>query len=186
MPSSEHSSPEAGAAIVLHPIGVVRCAADQTPPKNDEPGAPGAEGARELRAVCLKISNRVSELEIEPRYEPMLDGIEGFSHIQVLYWPHLLEPGGRALEKVHPRRRADIPKQGVFATRSPARPNPLLLSTVRLLAREGATLRVQGLDAVDGSPILDIKPYAPELSEAENPRVPAWMEQLLQESRETG
>jgi tRNA-Thr(GGU) m(6)t(6)A37 methyltransferase TsaA len=181
MTTDEHLSDK---AIVLHPIGVVRCDANQAPSRNDQPGASGEAGARELREVRRSIKERVSELEIDPRYEPMLDGIEGFSHIQVLYWPHLLEEGGRKLEKVHPRRRADIPKQGIFATRSPARPNPLLLSTVRLLGRDGARLRVQGLDAVDGSPILDIKPYNRELVEAENPSYPDWMELLMKELRE--
>jgi len=74
--------------------------------------------------------------------------------------------------------RKDIPRQGVFATCSPARPNPVLVTAVRLLERRGNILRVQGLEAVDGSPIVDIKPYNPRYYRVESPAVPEWMSNL--------
>lgn len=74
--------------------------------------------------------------------------------------------------------RKDLPIQGIFATCSPARPNPVLVSVVPLLERLGNVLKVQGLDAVDGSPILDIKPYVQPHCGVERATVPAWMEQI--------
>ncbi len=74
--------------------------------------------------------------------------------------------------------RKDLPPQGIFATRSPARPNPVLVSTVPLLAREGHVLKVKGLEAVDGSPLIDIKPYVDVYHGVENPRFPDWLLQI--------
>jgi len=105
-------------------------------------------------------------------------GIEGFSHILVLYWPHLVDPERRNLKIVHPMGRKDLPQQGIFATCSPARPNPVLVSVVPLLERLGNVLKVQGLDAVDGSPILDIKPYVQPHCGVERATVPPWMEKI--------
>jgi tRNA-Thr(GGU) m(6)t(6)A37 methyltransferase TsaA len=118
---------------------------------------------------------------INPKLSEILDGIEGFSHILVLYWPHLVPEKRRKLQKVHPMGRKDIPRQGIFATCSPARPNPVLVTAVRLLERNGNVLRVQGLEAVDGSPVVDIKPYNPRYYRVENPIVPEWMKKLQDE-----
>jgi len=74
--------------------------------------------------------------------------------------------------------RKDLPEKGIFSTCSPARPNPVLVSTVRLLAREANTLRVQGLEAVDGSPIIDVKPFVRTLHGTENPSIPDWMKKI--------
>lgn len=121
---------------------------------------------------------------VDERLSGILDGIEGFSHILVLYWPHLVAPNRRNLLKLHPMGRKDIPRQGVFATCSPARPNPVLVTAVRLLERNGNVLRVQGLEAVDGSPIVDIKPYNPRYYRVESPVVPEWMTKLQREISE--
>ncbi len=134
-----------------------------------------------LRKKHQKLKELVCEIDIFPEWEDLLDGIEGFSHILVLYWPHLLDPERRKLRKVHPMGRKDLPKQGIFATCSPARPNPVLVSAVRLLKRDGATLKVRGLEAVDGSPVVDIKPYSQNYYGAENPTVPEWMAQIHRE-----
>jgi len=101
----------------------------------------------------------ISELVIDSGLEEdgILDGIEEFSHLLVLYWPHLGSPEGRKLTRGHPIGRKEFPLVGIFATRSPMRPNPVLLTTVKLVERLGNVLRVTGLDAVDGSPIIDIK-----------------------------
>jgi len=76
--------------------------------------------------------------------------------------------------------RKENPEKGVFSTCSPARPNPVLVSTVQLLYRSGFTLRVEGLEAVDGSPIIDIKPFVKMSHGAENPVVPEWMQKIHQ------
>lgn len=93
-------------------------------------------------------------LDILPEFEAGLTDIEGFSHLFVIWEFHRHE--GYELTATPP---TDDRPHGVFATRSPRRPNPIGLTTVELLAREGARLRVRGVDMLDGTPILDIKPY---------------------------
>lgn len=112
-----------------------------------------------------------SEIEILEEFSPALDGIEDFSHIIVLYWMHRLESVSGPL-KVHPAGLKELPLVGLFATRSPRRPNPIGLTTVRLLSRHGNRLRVAGLDALDGSPVIDIKSYFP--NGPMNPCLPDW------------
>jgi tRNA-Thr(GGU) m(6)t(6)A37 methyltransferase TsaA len=94
------------------------------------------------------------QIEILPEFEPGLEGLEGFSHIIVLF--HFHRAGGAKLKVVPP---GESKPRGVFATRSPHRPNPLGLSVLRLLGRHGRVLEVSGLDLIDGTPVLDIKPY---------------------------
>jgi tRNA (adenine37-N6)-methyltransferase len=122
----------------------------------------------------------VSDIVIDAGLADALDGLEEFSHIVVLYWPHRLPPEGRQRIKIHPLRSPDFPEVGVFATQSPARPNPILTTVVRLLGRRGNVLRVSGLDALDGSPVLDIKPHAPGRADLEGIRLPEWMRRIRQ------
>ena len=99
----------------------------------------------------------ISTISVEEEFAEALDGIEGFSHVAVLFWFHLSEkPAGL---RVHPRGDSKNPLRGIFATCSPVRPNPIGMTVVRLLERRGNELRVRGLDAIDGTPLLDIKPY---------------------------
>ena len=93
-------------------------------------------------------------LKILPEFAPGLLDIEGFSHLYVLW--EFDRSGGFDLIASPP---SDNRQHGVFATRSPFRPNPIALSVVELLRREGADLHVRGVDMLDGTPILDIKPY---------------------------
>lgn len=125
----------------------------------------------------------ISELVVDSGLvdDGILDGIEDFSHLLVLYWPHLGTAEGRALTRGHPLGRKEFPLVGIFATRSPVRPNPVLLTTVRLVERRGNVLRVTGLDAVDGSPIIDIKPYTPGYHDVQDVRMPQWMQQIHRE-----
>jgi tRNA-Thr(GGU) m(6)t(6)A37 methyltransferase TsaA len=122
----------------------------------------------------------ITRIVLHPELEPLLFGLTGFSHILVLYWPHLVPGRRRSLQKVHPMGCPDIPEQGIFATCSPARPNPVLVTACRLRGITGTTLEVQGLEAVDGSPVLDIKPYNPGYYRIEDPEVPEWMSSLYQ------
>ena len=112
-------------------------------------------------------------VEVLPEHAPGLRDVEGFSHIILLYHLHL---SGPARMDVVPY--LDGQTRGVFATRSPSRPNPIGLSVVRLLAVEGNTLRVQDLDIVDGTPLLDIKPYVPAFDGGDEVRV-GWLEGRL-------
>ena len=125
----------------------------------------------------------ISELVMREEYAACLDGIEDFSHVVVLYWSHKVGEQGRHIEKVHPAGQKDLPLVGIFSTRSPARPNPICSSTVELLEREGNVLRVKGLDAVDGSPIIDIKPHLPFFDAPEGVRLAEWMNTLMRRFR---
>jgi tRNA-Thr(GGU) m(6)t(6)A37 methyltransferase TsaA len=93
-------------------------------------------------------------IEVLPELEPGLQDVEGFSHLFVIWAFHQAE--GFELMAQPP---ADNRPHGVFATRSPRRPNPIGLTVVELLGREGRRLRVRGIDMLDGTPVLDLKPY---------------------------
>ena len=104
-----------------------------------------------------------------------LRGIEAFSHLIVLYWLHRRDSEEeRRVLLVFPRRHAVTVETGVFACRSPSRPNPIGLCVVELVHRDGCTLTVNGLDAFEGSPIVDIKPYLPRADAIPTARTPGW------------
>ncbi|MBN1831955.1 MAG: tRNA (N6-threonylcarbamoyladenosine(37)-N6)-methyltransferase TrmO [Deltaproteobacteria bacterium] len=124
------------------------------------------------------LRDHVSELIINPELVRLLDGLEDFSHALVLYWPHLLPPEGRSITKVHPMGNKEFPLVGVFSTCSPARPNPVLLTVVKVIERKENILRVKDLDAVDGSPIIDIKPYTKHFCPVEDITVSDWMKKI--------
>lgn len=107
-------------------------------------------------------SDAVSMLDIRPEFKAALDGLEEEHRIIVLTWLHLSD---RHLLRVHPRGDASRPFRGVFATRSPARPNPIGLHLVTLVNVSNLRLEVRGMDALDGTPILDIKPYRQRLDD---------------------
>ena len=101
-------------------------------------------------------------VEILPGYAEALEGIGGCSRIVIVCWLHLAD---RGTLKVHPRGDRGNPLTGVFATRSPLRPNPLAIYTAELLEVRGTTLLVRGVDAVDGTPVIDIRPHTPRLDD---------------------
>ncbi len=111
-------------------------------------------------------SRVVSTLEIDPGLEEGLEGIEEFARIMVIFWFHLAE---ETRLKVHPRGDPSRPLRGVFSTRAPVRPNRIGVTVVELIRREGNKLVVKGLDAYNGTPILDIKPYFPENESGDRP-----------------
>ncbi len=102
---------------------------------------------------------RLAEIAVFPRYLQALEGLEADSHIWVAYWMHELPKEERGRLKAHPMGDRSQPERGVFALRSPARPNPIGWTLVRLLERREGRLLVDGLDARPGSPVLDIKPW---------------------------
>ncbi len=117
-----------------------------------------------------------SDVVIDERYADGLDGLEAYSHVIVLYW---MDQEKECHLKHHPQGRADIPFVGIFSCRCPQRPNRLAMSTVELRSRNGNILRVKGLDIVNGTPILDIKPYTPQYDRVEQARVPDWIGKLI-------
>ncbi len=112
----------------------------------------------------------VSEIMVYSEYVEGLRGLDEYSHILVVY--HLDRVDGYRLV-TRPWNRMDMPLVGVFATRFPYRPNPIGVSTVELLDIDGSIIRVRGLDAWTGSPVLDIKPYD-YLDIVRKPRIPSW------------
>jgi tRNA-Thr(GGU) m(6)t(6)A37 methyltransferase TsaA len=98
------------------------------------------------------------EVEVYKEYADALDDLDGFEHIWLIFWLHRARPHRL---KVVPYR--DTVERGLFATRAPSRPNPIVLSMVRLIGRDGNRLQVEGLDILDGTPLLDIKPYIPKI-----------------------
>lgn len=167
--------------ITLRPVGIVHSEIKEPTLKTGNDGLARQVRKQQEKAYHEKLENVICEIVVDKGLSGILDGIEGFSHILVLYWPHLVAPDRRNLLKVHPMGRKDIPRQGIFATCSPARPNPVLVTAVRLLERSGNVLRVRGLEAVDGSPVLDIKPYNPRYYRVQDPVVPEWMRRLQRE-----
>ena len=121
-------------------------------------------------------AEREAQIEIEEAWAEALDGIEEFSHIWVLWWFDRSEAPDSP--RVHPEGRPEMPLVGIFATRSPRRPNPLALTAVRLVKRQGNRLHVQGLEAHDGTPVLDLKPYLGRGDRIPEATMSAWVERL--------
>jgi tRNA-Thr(GGU) m(6)t(6)A37 methyltransferase TsaA len=140
--------------IRYKPIGVIHS------PFKDPKGTPiqpaGAEGVN-------------GKVEVFPEYAEGLKDIEGFSHIILLYHFHLSK-GASLIAKPY----MDNEARGVFAMRGPSRPNPIGISIVRLVGVEGNILHIQDVDIVDGTPLLDIKPYVPEFDTRQAKRI-GWL-----------
>jgi tRNA-Thr(GGU) m(6)t(6)A37 methyltransferase TsaA len=116
-------------------------------------------------------------IEIDEPYRDALIGLEGFSHVNVLFWCHLLDAADYRRATVAERPYRDAPERlGIFATRSPVRPNPIALSPVPVLSIDPAAgiVRIPFIDAEPGSPVLDIKPYHPAVDRIREVAVPDW------------
>jgi tRNA-Thr(GGU) m(6)t(6)A37 methyltransferase TsaA len=122
-------------------------------------------------------SGELSQIEVFKEFEEGLKDIEGFSHIVVIYWFHKSQ-GYRLLVKTP----WDESLHGLFTTRSPHRPCPLGLTVAELVAKEKNVLKVKGLDAIDGTPLLDIKPYVPSIDKKSVVK-PGWFEDRLEKGR---
>jgi tRNA-Thr(GGU) m(6)t(6)A37 methyltransferase TsaA len=108
-----------------------------------------------------------------------LDGIEEFSHAEILFVFDQVTPDKIVTSARHPRNNAAWPKVGIFAQRTKARPNRIGSTIVKIVSREGRTLKVQGLDAIDGTPVIDIKPVMQEFLPRDAVRQPAWSTELM-------
>ena len=166
--------------MIIRPVGIV---------KNEikEPSLVVKFGDLDWRGSlknAKKERSAISKILVYDDFTGILDGIEDFSHILVVYWAHRVPLKGRSLLKAHPIGRKDFPLVGIFATCSPARPNNICIIAVRLLERKGNILKVEGLDAIDGSPVIDIKPYNPSYYAVSDVKVADWMEQIHREFAE--
>lgn len=116
-------------------------------------------------------------IKLEPKYIPALQALDGFSHLNVIWWFNDFDNENMrgVLETPQPYKKApEI--MGIFATRSPVRPNPLALTAVQIINidYDKGIIHIAYIDANDGSPVLDIKPYTPSLDRVETPDVPEW------------
>jgi tRNA-Thr(GGU) m(6)t(6)A37 methyltransferase TsaA len=118
-----------------------------------------------------------SRIVLDRQWAEALQGLDEFSHLVIIFWLDRPDETKVAL-RVHPEAREDMPLVGLFATRTPQRPNPIGLTTVELLSVEATMLRVRGLDAFDGTPVLDIKPYLIRGDLEPDASVPGWLRRL--------
>lgn len=142
-------------AIEIEPIGYVE----------NPDFVPGAASGEKRKDAGWK--NIDANIVLKDQYADGLDDIEQHKHLIIVFWPHKMNMSDRYERvKIHPQRREDLPLTGVFSTSSPSRPNSTLVTVVKFVARSGNVLTVKGLDALDGTPIIDIKPYDPEYHSA--------------------
>jgi tRNA-Thr(GGU) m(6)t(6)A37 methyltransferase TsaA len=145
-------------AVTLAPIGVVR---------NNVPVP---------QAYDFDWQKVESQIVIHPELADALLGLDSYSHVVVLFWPHQVPDDVRGSKhRLHPLDDERNPLQGILATRSQIRFNPILLTAPRLLGVKRNVLRVRGLDAVNGSPVLDLKPYNPYFDSVPEATTPAWL-----------
>jgi tRNA (adenine37-N6)-methyltransferase len=116
----------------------------------------------------------VSEIVILPELSEALDNLDEFSHIIILFWT---QGANKKIipNKIHMQHNPGKPLVGLFATRSPDRPNSICVTTVKLLERRENILEVKGLDAFDNTPIIDIKPFIPGYDSVDEAKIPAWI-----------
>jgi tRNA (adenine37-N6)-methyltransferase len=120
----------------------------------------------------------VSEITLRPEYSGALTGLEDFSHAIIVYYMHraTFDPALHLIRR--PQEREDMPEVGMFAQRARHRPNPIGVTAVEIVSIDGDTLTVRGLDAVDGTPVLDIKPYYPDFDKKLG-STPEWVDRLM-------
>jgi tRNA-Thr(GGU) m(6)t(6)A37 methyltransferase TsaA len=139
------TKPEAATSFAVHPIGYVQ--------KSDS------------RTLIV----------LDKKYQPGLLGLEGFSHIQVIWWFDKNDtPQKRSILQVHPRGNPQNPLTGVFAARSPVRPNLIAVTLCKVVSVKDNVVEVEKIDAFEGTPVLDIKPYTPGQDSATGVKVPEW------------
>ena len=122
-----------------------------------------------------------SEIHLDPEYAAGLQGLEGFSHVLVIFFLDRAQGFDRKTQLLRrPRGMEDMHEVGVFAQRTKYRPNPIGVTAVKLLGIDGNVVRVRGLDALDGTPVLDIKPYMPPFDRVDDVRMPPWVGHVME------
>ena len=145
--------------IVMRPIGVIR--------------SPVKEGIDE------NWGDVISEVHMDAAFKDGLKGLQAFSHVIVVFYLH--KSSFNAAEDLlrRPQGRSDMPTVGIFAQRAKHRPNPLGITAARILEIKENVLFVQGLDAIDRTPVIDLKPYYPAYDLRRDARVPDWVDVLM-------
>ena len=122
----------------------------------------------------------IAEIQLIDVLAPGLTGIEQFSHLVIVFFMHRYTFGPAADLVRRPQERVDMPEVGIFAQRAKHRPNPIGITAVELIEVRGPVLVVKGLDAIDGTPVLDIKPYVPAFDSRPTAVVPSWIKRLME------
>lgn len=160
-------------------------------PRSEQPSAPrrgtydvrpvgvARSEIRELGDDCWAGSVALIELDVEQFTAESTRGLEEFSHVEVIFLFHRVQPDKVFYGARHPRERLDWPKAGIFAQRAKDRPNRIGVTVCKLERVEGTRIWVRELDTVDGTPVLDIKPYMPEFGPREAVRQPEWSKELM-------
>jgi tRNA-Thr(GGU) m(6)t(6)A37 methyltransferase TsaA len=148
-------------SIEINPIGFVR--GGRTEPVDDNWG--DVEATIELDATQFDAD--------------VTAGLSDFSHLEVVYVFHLVDESKIETRARHPRNNTEWPVVGIFAQRAKGRPNRIGVTTCEIVAVDGLTVTVRGLDAIDGTPVLDLKPYMEEFAPRSDVREPAWARELM-------
>jgi tRNA-Thr(GGU) m(6)t(6)A37 methyltransferase TsaA len=120
-------------------------------------------------------TNEISEIILDDKFTEALNGIDDYSHIIVVYWMDKVKD---YVISLRPQGNPNVPIVGIFASRCPQRPNPIAMTTVKLMERRGNRIKVKGLDILDRTPIIDIKPYWPQYDKVEDGKIPEWVNKL--------
>lgn len=120
----------------------------------------------------------ISEVELTPEYAPGLLGLEGFSHAMILTILHEAEYIPEKHLRRHPQERKDMPLLGIFAQRARHRPNRIGITAVEIVEVTDSSVKVKALDAIDGTPVIDVKPYVP-LFDSKDASIPDWMKEMM-------
>ena len=142
---------------------------------------------KEIGRVRSKVKDAVdenwgeieSDIILSDEYTPGLTGLEGFTHIIVVFHMHKADYNENMHLVRHPQERTDLPMLGIFAQRAKHRPNPIGITAVEVVSVKGNTVKVRGLDAIDGTPVLDIKPYFPAFDSRPDAMTPGWVEEIM-------
>ena len=170
--------------MTLRPVAVVRNNVEKPFLVAGKNGLEMQGGNEENMSDIRSRRDEISEIIVDEKYNELLDGVEDYSHLVILFWGHEVTEEGRSLKKIHPMGRKDYPEMGIFCTCSPARPNPVLMTVVKLHARKGNVLLVLGFDAIDKSPVIDIKPFVTDSLPKEGVKTAWWMDELHKEIEE--
>ena len=120
-------------------------------------------------------TEKISEIILDKKFNKSLKGIDDYSHLIIVYWMDKVKD---YVVQHRPQGNPEVPIVGIFACRCPQRPNPIAITTVKLIGHQGNKIKVRGLDTLDGTPIIDIKPYWPQYDKVVNEKIPGWVNKL--------
>jgi len=120
-------------------------------------------------------TNEISEIIVNKEFIKALDNIDDYSHLIIVYWMDKIKD---YVIKHQPQGNPNVPVVGIFACRCPRRPNPIGITTVRLLKHKKNRIIVKGLDVLNGTPVIDVKPYWSQYDKVSNTKIPAWVNKL--------